>query len=85
MVRPNNGFRRFHTASTRAGHAGIAYSITYSARVRIDGGMVRRPVLGGATADAVLYAVDQRWLELGGAHSACLTEEGRRLMAKEAN
>jgi hypothetical protein len=39
----------------------------------------------GATADAVLYAVDQGWLELEGAHSACLTEEGRRLMAKEAN
>jgi hypothetical protein len=39
----------------------------------------------GATADAVLYAVDQGWLELEGAHSACLTEEGRRLMAREAN
>ena len=33
----------------------------------------------------VLYAVDQGWLELEGAHSACLTEEGRRLMAKEAH
>ena len=39
----------------------------------------------GATADSVLYAVDQGWLELEGAHSACLTEEGRRLIAKEAN
>jgi hypothetical protein len=38
-----------------------------------------------ATADAVLYAVDQGWVELEGAHSACLTEEGRRLMANEAN
>ena len=39
----------------------------------------------GATADSVLYAVDQGWLELEGAHSACLTEEGRRVIAKEAN
>ena len=39
----------------------------------------------GATAASVLYAVDQGWLELEGAHSACLTEEGRRLMAKEAH
>ena len=30
---------------------------------------------------SVLYAVDQGWLELEGAHSACLTEEGRRMMA----
>jgi hypothetical protein len=39
----------------------------------------------GATADAVLYAEEQGWIELEGAHSACLTEEGRRLIAKEAN
>ena len=39
----------------------------------------------GATADAVLYAEEQGWLELEGAHSACLTEEGRRLIAKEAH
>ena len=39
----------------------------------------------GATAASVLYAVDQGWLELEGAHSACLTEEGRRLMAKETH
>ena len=38
----------------------------------------------GATADAVLYAVDQGWLELEGAHSACLTES-RRLIAREAH
>jgi hypothetical protein len=38
----------------------------------------------GATVASVLYAVDQGWLELEGAHSACLTEEGRRLIAKEA-
>ena len=38
-----------------------------------------------ATAASVLFAVDQGWLELEGAHSACLTEEGRRLVAKEAN
>jgi hypothetical protein len=39
----------------------------------------------GATAGAVLYAVEQGWIELQGNHSVCLTEEGRRLMAKEAN
>lgn len=39
----------------------------------------------GATADAVLYAEEQGWIELEGAHSACLTEEGRRLIAKEAS
>ena len=39
----------------------------------------------GATADADLYAEEQGWLELEGAHSACLTEEGRRLMAKAAH
>jgi hypothetical protein len=39
----------------------------------------------GATADSVLYAVDQGWIELEGAHSACLAEDGRRLIAKEAN
>jgi hypothetical protein len=39
----------------------------------------------GATANAVLYAVEQGWLELEGNHSVCLTEAGRRLMAKEAN
>jgi hypothetical protein len=39
----------------------------------------------GATADAVLYAVEQGWLKLEGNHSACLTEEGRGLIAKEAH
>ena len=39
----------------------------------------------GATAASVLYAVDQGWLELEGARSVCLTEEGRRLMAKAAH
>ena len=39
----------------------------------------------GATAGAVLYAVEQGWIELQGNHSVCLTEEGRRLIAKEAN
>ena len=39
----------------------------------------------GATAELVLYAVERGWIELEGVHSACLTEEGRRLIAKEAN
>jgi hypothetical protein len=39
----------------------------------------------GATADAVIYAVEEGWIELEGLHSACLTEEGRRLIAREAH
>jgi hypothetical protein len=38
-----------------------------------------------ATADAVIYAVEQGWIELEGFHSVSLPEEGRRMMAKEAN
>jgi len=40
IVRPDDPQNGFHTASTRNGHAGSAYSITSSARARIDGGMV---------------------------------------------
>jgi len=29
----------------------------------------------GATAASVLYAAEQGWIELEGAHSACLTED----------
>jgi hypothetical protein len=32
--------------------------------------------IAGATAASVLYAEPQGWIELEGAHSACLTEEG---------
>ena len=39
----------------------------------------------GANADAVLYAEEQGWLELEGDHSACLREEGRQMIAKEAH
>jgi hypothetical protein len=39
----------------------------------------------GATAASVVYAQEQGWIELEGAHSACLTEEGRRLIAQEAH
>ena len=39
----------------------------------------------GATAASVLYAAEQGWIELEGAHSACLTEKGRRPIAKEAH
>jgi hypothetical protein len=39
----------------------------------------------GATAASVLYAEEQGWLELEVAHSACLTAEGRRLIAREAH
>jgi hypothetical protein len=39
----------------------------------------------GATAASVVYVAEQGWIELEGAHSACLTEEGRRMIAKEAH
>jgi hypothetical protein len=39
----------------------------------------------GATAASVLYAKEQGWIELEGARSACLTEEGRKLIAREAH
>jgi len=39
----------------------------------------------GATAASAVYAAEQGWIELEGAHSACLTEEGRRMIAKEAH
>jgi hypothetical protein len=32
----------------------------------------------------VLYAEEQGWIRLEGAHRACLTEEGPRLIAREA-
>ena len=38
----------------------------------------------GATADAVLYAEEQGWLELESAHSACLTEEERAILLLSA-
>ena len=41
--------------------------------------------ISGATQMAVLYAKEQGWIELEGGHSACLTEEGRKLIAKEAH
>jgi hypothetical protein len=66
----------------------LARHVTRAVHQAADGQPRRWRMLSGipgATADAVLYAVDQGWLELEGAHSACLTEEGRRLMAKEAN
>lgn len=39
----------------------------------------------GATVASVLYAVEQGWIELEGGRRACLTEEGRRQIAKEAH
>jgi hypothetical protein len=59
--------------------------------VRHEGGLRVRRWAASEVEDAVdhprcdRHAVDQGWLELEGAHSACLTEEGRRLMAKEAH
>ena len=66
----------------------LARHVTRAVYEATDGQPRRWKVLStipGATADSVLYAVDQGWLELEGAHSACLTEEGRRLMAKETH
>ena len=39
----------------------------------------------GATVASVLYAEEQGWIELEGGRKACLTEEGRRLIRKEAH
>ena len=39
----------------------------------------------GAPGASVLYAKEQGWIELEGGRRACLTEEGRRLIAKEAH
>jgi hypothetical protein len=39
----------------------------------------------GVTVSCVLYAEEQGWIELGGGRRACLTEEGRKLIAKEAH
>jgi len=66
----------------------LARHITKAVYEATDGQPRRWKMLSsipGATAASVLYAVDQGWIELEGAHSACLTEEGRRLIAKEAN
>jgi hypothetical protein len=66
----------------------LARHITRAVYESTDGQLRRWRMLStipGATAAAVLYAEEQGWLELEGAHSACLTEEGRRLIAKEAN
>jgi hypothetical protein len=66
----------------------LARHITKAVYEATDGQSRRWRMLStipGATADAVLYAEEQGWLELEGAHSACLTEEGRRLIAREAN
>ena len=38
---PNHNPPRFYTAWTRSGRDGTAYSITSSARARIDGAMVK--------------------------------------------
>ena len=66
----------------------LAWYVTRAVYESADGQPRRWRTLStipGATAASVLYAVEQGWLELEGAHSACLTEEGRRLMAKEAH
>ena len=39
----------------------------------------------GATADAVMYAFEIGWVELEGNHSMSLTDQGRRLIRKEAH
>ena len=66
----------------------LARHITKAAYESADGQPRRWRLLSsiaGATASAVLYAEEQGWIELEGAHSACLTEEGRELIRKEAH
>jgi hypothetical protein len=66
----------------------LALQIVRSVYFATDGQPMRWRMLSGirgATAEAVIYAVQQGWLKLEGNHSVCLTEEGRRLIAKKAN
>ena len=39
----------------------------------------------GATVEAVMYAAKSGWIELKGNHSISLTDEGRRLIVKQAH
>jgi hypothetical protein len=39
----------------------------------------------GATVEAVMYAVKSGWIELEGDHSISLTDEGKRLVIKQAH
>jgi hypothetical protein len=66
----------------------LARHVTKAVYAATDGQPRRWRMLSsipGATAASVLYAVDQGWIELEGVHSVCLTEEGQRLMTKEAH
>jgi hypothetical protein len=75
-------------SKVRASTRELARHITRAVYEATDGQPGRWRMLSGipgATAASVLYAEEQGWIELEGAHSACLTEEGRRLIAREAN
>jgi hypothetical protein len=39
----------------------------------------------GATVEAVMYALKSGWIELKGDHSISLTDDGRKLMRKQAH
>jgi hypothetical protein len=39
----------------------------------------------GATVEAVMYALESGWIELKGDHSIRLTDEGKRLVIKQAH
>jgi hypothetical protein len=41
--------------------------------------------LPGATVEAVMYALKSGWIELKGDHSIRLTDEGKRLVIKQAH
>jgi hypothetical protein len=75
-------------SKVRASTRDLARDITRAVYQSSDGQPGRWRMLSsipGATAASILYAEEQGWIALEGAHSACLTEEGRRLVAKEAH
>ena len=72
----------------RASTLELARHVTRAVYESADGqfGRWRRlSTIKGATVASVLYAAEQGWIKLEGGRSACLTEEGRKMIAREAN
>jgi hypothetical protein len=67
--------------------AALARHILLSIFLETDGfhlAACRLSKLPAATAPAMIYALRSHWLELNGM-GVCLTDEGRRLVIKQAN
>jgi hypothetical protein len=75
-------------SSVRPSTRELARHVTRAVYESADGqlGRWRRlSTIQGATVASVFYAAEQGWIELKGGRRACLTEEGRRLIAREAH